>query len=73
MAEWSRIHCVPDCGDVSGSPAETLVPMAFGLAVGIAASWGYRYLSARMAEFEVEMRNAARALPEFPAPPCAIA
>jgi len=59
IAEWSSIRCVPDCGDVAGSPAEIFVPMAFGLAVGIVASWGYRYLTARMAGFDVEMRNAA--------------
>lgn len=64
IAEWSRIRCIPDCGDVSGGPAETLITMAFGLAVGIAASLGYGYLSARMAGLHGEMRIAAGALPD---------
>jgi biopolymer transport protein ExbB/TolQ len=51
-------------GSVTGRLSEALVLLALGLAVGIAASWCYRYLTARMTVFDVEMRHAARILPD---------
>jgi len=45
--------------------SESIMPAALGLAVAIAASWGYKHLSARMAEFDIEMRGAVRGLPGY--------
>ena len=38
--------------------SESIIPAALGLAVAITTSWGYKHLSARMAEFDIEMRSA---------------
>jgi hypothetical protein len=38
------------------------MPTALGLAVAITALLGYKYLSARMADLEIEMRNVVRDL-----------
>ncbi|HEY2012293.1 MAG TPA: MotA/TolQ/ExbB proton channel family protein [Bryobacteraceae bacterium] len=70
-AVWGISHSFPPCGaDKSTCMAAiaellgaSIVPAALGLGVAIMASWGYRYLSERMAEFEIEMRNAVRDLP----------
>lgn len=45
--------------------SESIMPTALGLAVATTASVGYKYLSGRMAEFDLEMRDAVRDLPEF--------
>jgi biopolymer transport protein ExbB/TolQ len=45
--------------------SESIMPAALGLAVAIVASWGYKYLSARMSEFDIEMRDAVRDLPDY--------
>ena len=46
-------------GGHRGAPVGSIMPAAIGLAAAITASWGYEYLSARMADFDIEMRNAA--------------
>lgn len=45
--------------------SESIMPTALGLAVATAASVGYKYLSGRMAEFDLEMRDAVRDLPDL--------
>ena len=38
--------------------SESLIPIAWGLAVAIPALWFYKYLSARLQDFDVEMEGA---------------
>jgi biopolymer transport protein ExbB/TolQ len=45
--------------------SKSMMPAALGLAVAIIASWGHKYLSARMADFDIEMRDAAHDLPGY--------
>ena len=42
--------------------------MALGLVVAIMASASYKYLSSCMAGFDIEMRLAARAMPDYLVP-----
>ena len=62
MAKWSRMGCALNFGDAADGPAETFVPMALGLAVGIVASLGYRFLTAWKAGLDAEMRIAVCSL-----------
>jgi len=41
------------------------MPAALGLAVATTASVGYKYLSGRMAGFDLEMSDAVRDLPDL--------
>jgi biopolymer transport protein ExbB/TolQ len=43
--------------------SESIMPAALGLAVATTASVGYKYLSGRMAVFDLEMRDPVRGLP----------
>jgi len=43
----------------------SIIPAALGLAVATTASVGYRYLNGRMADFDLEMRDAVRELPDL--------
>jgi len=65
VIEWSRLPPPGPYDCLSGGVSEAYIVLAFGLAVGIVASWCYRYLTARMDGFDVEMRHAARALPRL--------
>jgi biopolymer transport protein ExbB/TolQ len=51
-------------GAVAGGISESMELLALGLAVAIIASTGYQYLSAQLAELDVEMQVAAQALPD---------
>ena len=48
--------------------SQSLIPMALGLVVAIMASASYKYLSSCMAGFDIEMRLAARAMPDYLVP-----
>ena len=69
---WGIFNSFPGCGGekwtcmaaIVERLSESIMPAAFGLAAAITASWGYKYLRARMVDFDIEMRNAARDLPE---------
>ena len=45
--------------------SQSLITTALGLTVAIMASWAYKNLSAQMADFDIEMRNAVRDLPDY--------
>lgn len=70
---WGIVNSFPGCGGekstcmaaVAELLSEAIMPAALGLAVAITASWGYQHLSARMADLDIEMQNAARDLPEY--------
>ncbi|SPF46883.1 exported hypothetical protein [Candidatus Sulfopaludibacter sp. SbA4] len=70
---WGIYGSFPACGAdqwtcmaaIAELLSESIMPAALGLAVAIAASWGYKHLSARMAEFDIEMRGAVRGLPGY--------
>jgi biopolymer transport protein ExbB/TolQ len=70
---WGIVNSFPGCGGeksacmaaVAELLSESIMPAALGLAVAITTSWGYKHLSARMAEFDIEMRNAVRDLPDY--------
>ena len=47
---------------VCGSISDAMVPTALGLAVAISAWWCYRYLLARLEDFETEMVAATQVL-----------
>ena len=47
----------------SGRLSQSVVPTAVALGVAILATWGYRYLRARLNEFDLEMQHAAETLP----------
>ena len=69
---WGIVNSFPGCGGekstcmaaVADLLSESLMPAALGLAVAITASWGHKYLSAQLADFDVEMRNTVRDLPD---------
>ena len=70
---WGIANSFPGCGGersacmgaVADLLSKSMMPTALGLAVAITASWGHKYLSARMADFDIEMRNAVRDLPDY--------
>jgi biopolymer transport protein ExbB/TolQ len=72
MTVWGLFNSFPGCGGekwtcmaaIAERLSESIMPAAIGLAAAITASWGYEYLSARMADFDIEMRNAACDLPD---------
>jgi biopolymer transport protein ExbB/TolQ len=43
--------------------SQSMIPAAYGLALAIVASWGYKHLSARLSEFDREMCKAVSDLP----------
>ncbi len=49
--------------NLCGWLSEALMPAAFGLALALLALWGCRCLSAQLAKFDSEMRNAILELP----------
>ena len=72
-AVWGIAHSFPPCGTekstcmaaIAERLSESIMPAALGLAVAITASSGYKYLSARMTDIDIEMRNAVRNLPDY--------
>jgi len=72
-AVWGIVHSFPGCGGeksmcmaaIANLLSESMMPAALGLAVAIIASCGHKYLSARMADFDIEMRNAVQDLPVY--------
>lgn len=70
---WGIVNSFRGCGGerstcmAAGAAllSESIMPAALGLAVATIASVGYKYLSGRMAEFDLEMAEAVRDLPEL--------
>jgi biopolymer transport protein ExbB/TolQ len=70
---WGIINSFPSCGceksalmaAIADLLSKSMMPAALGLAVAITASWGHKYLSARMAGFDIEMRYAVQDLPVY--------
>jgi biopolymer transport protein TolQ len=50
---------------IARNMSQSMIPAAYGLALALVASWGYKYLSARLSEFDGEMRNAVTDLPGY--------
>lgn len=57
-------------GSIANYLSLALAPAALGLAIAILASAGNRHLRARLAEFDMEMQHAARAIPDYLGRPC---
>jgi len=70
---WGIANSFPGCGGekstcmaaVAALLSESIMPAALGLAVATTASVGYKYLSGRMAGFDLEMSDAVRDLPDL--------
>ena len=70
---WGIFNSFPCCGGeksaymaaVAELLSRSMMPAALGLVIAITTSWGYKHLSARMAEFDIEMRNAVRDVPDY--------
>ena len=70
---WGIFNSFPGCsGDrwtciaaVANLLSRSMMPAAWGLALAVTASSGYRHLSARMADFDAEMENAVRDLSQY--------
>ena len=45
--------------------SKSIMPAGLGLAAAIMTSWGHKHLSARMADFDIEMANAVRRMPDY--------
>jgi biopolymer transport protein ExbB/TolQ len=68
---WGVVNSFPGCGGnkstcmaaVAALLSESIMPAALGLAVAITASWGYKHLNGRMADFDAEMQDAVGNLP----------
>jgi biopolymer transport protein ExbB/TolQ len=68
---WSIVNSFTGCGGekstcmaaVAALLSESIMPAALGLAVATTASVGYQCLSGRMADFDLEMKEAVRDLP----------
>jgi biopolymer transport protein ExbB/TolQ len=67
------VNSFPSCGceksavmaAIADLLSKSMMPAGLGLAVAIIASCGHKYLSARMADFDIEMRNAVQDLPVY--------
>jgi biopolymer transport protein ExbB/TolQ len=70
---WGIFNSFPGCAGESSMYMATvaellsksIMPAGLGLAAAIMTSWGHKYLSARMADFDIEMTNAVRDLPDY--------
>jgi len=70
---WGIFNSFPGCGGersmcmpaVADLLSKSIMPTGIGLAAAIMASWGHKHLSARMADFDIEMANAVRDMPDY--------
>lgn len=61
----SRSSCMAALAELL---SEAMMPAALGLAVAITALWGFKYLSAQVADLHIEMRTEAGRMPDYLAP-----